>query len=222
METTNIKAPTTSAALDKFGLARQTGVPLVALESSDLPAFLATLAGLCNGNTPLVRWDAVRGFAGVNEPGREAVRVGCDPLPGEKILLAPDALKLAAKFPDRTILYFTGLDRLLTTSDARLASLVIQGIANLRDPFKGSGRTLVIATPGWSAPVELGGNVLVIRESLPTESELGEVVDSIASAASIELAPSERWVPGDDSLSQSQQEALDELCERVSAARTIY
>jgi hypothetical protein len=40
--------------------------------------------------------------------------------------------------------------------------------------------------------------------------------------ASRELAPSDRWVPGDDSLSQSQQEALDELCERVSAARTIY
>lgn len=179
--------PSVSTALDKFKLSRATGVPLVALETADAPAFLAALAELCNGATPLVRWDCVRGLVGVNDAGREAVRVALDPLTGDKIVQAPDALKVAVKFPDRSILYFTGLDRLLQTSDARLAALVIQGIANLRDPFKGSGRTLIIATPGWNAPTELGGNVLLIRDPLPTSAELQAVVDGIANSAAIEL-----------------------------------
>lgn len=184
--------PTSTTALDKFKLARATGVPLVALEGPDPAAFLASLAEACNGQVPLVRWDAVRGFAGVNEAGRDAARAGCDPVAPEKVVQAPDALKLAASFPAGSVLYFSGLDRLLASTDARLAALVIQAVLNLRDPFKTSDRTLVMATPGWVAPVELGGNVLLIRDPLPGALELGAVVDQIAASAEIALEPAAR------------------------------
>jgi hypothetical protein len=54
---------------------------------------------------------------------------------------------------------------------------VVQGIWNLRDPFKSKGCMLVpLTTAGAILPPELANDVLVLDEALPTREELESIV----------------------------------------------
>src|SRR2546422_385886 len=61
---------------------------------------------------------------------------------------------------------------------------VLQGIWNLRDRFKASGRMLAVLTaPGATLPNELAQDVLVLDEPLPSAEDLNGIVRSVFSDA---------------------------------------
>jgi len=63
----------------------------------------------------------------------------------------------------------------------------MQGIWNLRDPFKPTGRMLIIlAAPGATLPAELGQDVLVLNEPLPSTDHLERIVRETFKAAELD------------------------------------
>ena len=68
------------------------------------------------------------------------------------------------------------------------SDIVVSAIANLRDPFKESSRTLVfVAKPGAGdvLPLRISDDVPVLRVSLPDEVELRKMVDAVVSGNEI-------------------------------------
>jgi hypothetical protein len=62
----------------------------------------------------------------------------------------------------------------------------MQGIWNLRDSFKATGRMLVLlAVPGATLPMELGQDVLVLDEPLPSATHLVRIVRETFHAANL-------------------------------------
>jgi hypothetical protein len=63
---------------------------------------------------------------------------------------------------------------------------VMQGIWNLRDSFKATGRTLVLLTvPGATLPPELAQDVLVLDEPLPSAAHLEQIVRETFKSANL-------------------------------------
>jgi SpoVK/Ycf46/Vps4 family AAA+-type ATPase len=78
---------------------------------------------------------------------------------------------------------------------------VTQGIANVRDKFKSTGRMLVLLCPDIRLPAELMNDVIILDVPLPDREELGNVVAGTHVAAQVK-------VPEQDGLSR----AVDALC----------
>ena len=63
----------------------------------------------------------------------------------------------------------------------------MQGLWDLRDPFKATGRMLVLlAAPGATSPPELGQDVLVLDEPLPSTSHPEQIVQETFNAAKLD------------------------------------
>jgi len=63
----------------------------------------------------------------------------------------------------------------------------MQGIWDLRDSFKATGRMLVLlASPGATLPQELGQDVLILDEPLPSTSHLEQIVRETFNAANLD------------------------------------
>lgn len=157
---------------------RRCDTPIIGVRTADPTALLAQYAE-ASKNGLIVRWDSVQGMVGVNP---EAKQVLIELLPSGDILgvdpavqtRSPvEALALAAKLPESTVLWCVNLH--LSISDP----LVVQAVANLRDTFKGSRRTLVLAGVDLRLPPELTQDILTIDESLPNDDELAQIVTDI-------------------------------------------
>jgi hypothetical protein len=98
-----------------------------------------------------------------------------------------DALFLAQQICEDGLLLYSNAHRFWNDPG------VMQGIWDLRDPFKATGRMLVLlAAPGATLPPELGQDVLVLDEPLPSTSHLEQIVRETFNAA--ELGEPERSV----------------------------
>ena len=152
-----------------FDAARSVSTPLVAVRTVD-PASTTQLVmdtvKQGRGLPPLVGWDVMRGLYAINKSSvdevarllgeREPTSVG----PGE-------ALFLAQQLSDDGILLYANAHRFWNEP------AVMQGIWNLRDSFKATGRMLILLTvPGATLPAELAQDVLVLDEPLPSASHL--------------------------------------------------
>jgi len=172
-----------------FHAARCVSTPLVAVRAAD-PASTTQLLieTLKQGRQPppLVAWDVLRGLYGIGKDIGEQLAS----LLGERdpMSVGPaDALFLAQQLCEDGLLFY---------SDAHCfwnEPGVVQGIWNLRDSFKATGRMLVLlSVPGATLPAELGQDVLVLDEPLPSATHLEQIVRETFHAAN--LAEPERPV----------------------------
>lgn len=171
-----------STITETFSLARRRGVPLIAVTTSDVAATIAALqqpAAVC------VRWDTAAGFTAANELGKAWLAAAdFDPT---STTLAGDALVTAQSLPEDAILFAVNLHRFLSSSDPARAAITVQALANLREPFKSSGRTIVIVGTEFLSAPELGADVLVLDEPLPDSDRLAELAGEVAAQADITL-----------------------------------
>jgi hypothetical protein len=192
--------------VDKFKAARRAGVPLLAINTADPIYLLSRLTGAAeNGTeTPLIRWDCVKGWVAVNGAGDIAIRNVFQKAIAEQRLATPEAverfiqkmttngtesLTWAEELPERSILFYINPQRFLRESSQGVAGFS-QAIANLRDPFKESQRTLVLAGTGVTTlPAELQSDVLSLDDPLPTAEELQGVLETLITGNELEIEP---------------------------------
>lgn len=185
-------------ALDQLLRLRRCDTPLVGVRTPDPAAFVRSAAESLNGSCAVVAWDSVRGLFGVNEAGQAALAGIIPPsdIPGVDSAAQTrgpvEALALAEKLPEESLLWALNLHLFISEP------LVIQAIANLRDSFKGTGRTLVATGVDMKLPSELAGDVMAIEDPLPNDEELRAIVDEIWLAAF-----------GDEAKSLNKSHALD-------------
>jgi hypothetical protein len=189
--------------LRTFLAARTVSTPLVAVRTSDpasairaVSESLAATTPTSGPSAPLVSWDVMRGLAGLNASGKRTVTnaVAVDGNPA--LSLKPtDALELAEGFAEDTILFFINGHRFY--DDVGVA----QAIWNLRDPFKATGKMLVLlTTPGATLPPELSSDVLVVDEPLPAITELERIVIETYAAADLKAPEPEVLTKATDAL----------------------
>ena len=166
-----------------FHAARCVSTPLVAVRTAD-PAstthFIIETLKQGRELPPLLGWDVVRGLYAIGrDSGEELARVL-----GERqaATIGPvDALLLAQQLGEDGLLLYSNAHRFWHDPG------VMQGIWDLRDPFKATGRMLVLlAAPGATLPQELGQDVLILDEPLPSTTHLEQIVRETFNAANLD------------------------------------
>jgi hypothetical protein len=159
---------------DYIKQARRVSTPLIAVTTPDQPATIAAVVKSFNGKAPpVVAWDVIRGLRPLNAQAEEMLaKVIPQDAMGFPVGLNPaEALTIAGKFADRSILFFANGQRFIDSPP------VMQAICNLRDPFKASQKTLILIGPDMPLPAELVQDVLLIDEPLPGEDRIKEVIE---------------------------------------------
>ena len=160
---------------ERFRHARRAGVPLVAINTPDPRDTMEMLASAANGKSPVVCWDCIAGFRPINEAGSEAIAtISAEQAEGNPI----GFLEESAKLPDGTIVCFLQADAWMNEPP------VIQGVWNLREPYKRSRRTLVLLARQIRLPLSLQGDVVMLDEDLPDAEALKTIAKSMDEAAS--------------------------------------
>lgn len=174
--------------IDQFRRARKASVPILAIETTDQPATTKQLTiAVQNGSTPPVyQWDIVQGITPRNQPALDNL----DRLLGDRDAMTltnpTEMLACVSTVKDRSIvimlnahLYFTGDNR----------ASVVQGIANLREPYKQCGATLVMLAPTFSIPSEIAQDVMIISDPLPDMAQIRQIVIDTCNAAGMSEPP---------------------------------
>lgn len=166
----------------QFRAARAVSIPLIALRTFDAASAIAQIKaalGNVSEQTPLIAWDMVHGFRGINKPGKTQLAIIASSEDALAASVAPvEALRMAEQLGDKAdaILVFFNSHLVWTESGSPNAAF-IQAVWNLRDGFTRNGNMLImLCTPGSILPSELLNDVLVIDEPLPTAGELAEIV----------------------------------------------
>ena len=129
---------------------------------------------------PLLGWDVVRGLYAVGrDSGEELARLLGERQAGT---VGPvDALLLAQQLGEDGLLLYSNAHRFWNDPG------VMQGIWDLRDPLKATGRMpALLAAPGATLPPELGQDVLVLDEPLPSTTHLEQIVRETFNAAKLD------------------------------------
>lgn len=177
--------------LDTFKAARRAGVPLLAVQTPDQLALVPALAvaagevdkGAERQASPLIRWDAVQGFMPLNKAAEAAI-AQADP---EHVSADPvGALVAASALPPGAVLMMVNTPRVIGEGAVPTALL------NLRDPFKATGRMVVLLGPAFTLPPELVHDVVLLDEELPDDDAIAQVVDSIYASAGALCKPEKR------------------------------
>lgn len=180
----------TQSLKERYRAARRVGTPLIAVETADQAAAVATLTSNGNAATiPAIVWDVVQGWRPLNQVGNEAMAQALETADPEEIqnrTLSPvDCLMEAQKLPQKAVLFMRNAHKGLT-SDIQAAPAV-QALWNLRDTFKADFRTVVLLGPSFALPPEVAGDVLVIDEPLPDDEQLSAIVAEIGEAAGLTI-----------------------------------
>lgn len=173
-----------SELVERFKAARRAAAPLVAITTPDYPAVVDTLRQCLNGS-PMIQWDLLRGYRPLNEPGQqamEAVGISDAETAVAKTANPAEALCVALDLPKDTVLFMHNAQRCVEP-DKGIA--VIQGVLNLRDPFKNPRRTLVLLTPDYQPPLELRQDLLVLDDPLPTQEQLASIIKECYESAGL-------------------------------------
>lgn len=162
--------------------ARRVSVPILAINTRDQAATVATLVAGVNGNTPKVQWDFVRGFEPLNDEGAAAL-AGCGDDAEDATANPTGAVSVANKLPEGTMVFIHNANRYL--DDAGF----VQAVGNIRDQFKQDRRMLILMGPSVTLPVELAGDVIVVDEPLPSPADIERIILDVHEAAGIEVVP---------------------------------
>ena len=173
-----------------FRRVRRAGVPIVAYETGDAWASIATCMKALNGkadSTPAYQWDCLRGLNPLNEAARK-IQSARGPAPTDSVFLPGCLSALASPRPDgdadkpdrddpltipqAAVVFFHNAQRFLDDPQ------VVQGICNLRNPAKGIGATLILLGPCFTLPVEIRDDTITIEEPSPRGEVIRRVVSS--------------------------------------------
>ena len=145
----------TTDLVTRLKTCRNRSVPIVAVNTPDQQAFVECMTKALNGDTPAVQWDYARGMTPCNQLGSSALSEIDGS--GECVGSPPFALGIAAQLPQMSVVFIHNAQRYLDDV------AVIQSVANLRSPFAGSNRMLVLLGPFVNLPPELTGDVIPER-----------------------------------------------------------
>jgi hypothetical protein len=167
--------------IEQFTTARKRSIPLLAIQTPDPATTIAAtaraiLADPETKNAPLIKWDIVSGFTGLNSVGDVALTKALGPLDPKMVNIPVEALAASLAFPKQTAFYFCNAHRYFTDNNA--GAQVSQGVYNLRDEYKRNERTLIMLCPSIELPSELAQHVVILDEPLPTPAELAEIAKS--------------------------------------------
>ena len=171
--------------LKLFKAARRVSTPLIAIRTPDPAATMQVIVDGFNGSAPpCVVWDVCSGLRPINKAGSQALSALGDGGNLQAISSNPsEALSIAAKLPEKTVVFALNMQRyILTPQDGP----VVQGVWNLRDPFKTDRRTLVLLCPDLQLPSELAQDVLILDEPLPDKEQLAGIIREQFKSASLD------------------------------------
>ena len=160
---------------------RQAGVPIVVVETADATQTMLSVLQELNGKkdgVPVLRWDIQRALVGLNDAGSDFINETV----GENAQIATqnpsECLGVLAKVPGKALVFLLNA-HLFWANES-----VLQGIWNLRDTYKSLGATLVLlCLTAATLPEELKTDSIVLEDTLPSETELAEVVKDVLDAA---------------------------------------
>jgi hypothetical protein len=188
--------------IQQFQAARNASTPLVAVRTVDATTTMSAVAGSLNGERPaLMVWDVVHGMRGLNDHGQQAIRELFGDTSPLDLREAKDTLGILDKtdeknkllVPEGSIIFMLNMQNYLKGHDE---AEVIQGVWNLRDPFKGSNVMLVmLLSSGETLPASLVEDVTVLDQPLPTEEELLRIIDDGYSSYADALKAKKKAVP---------------------------
>jgi hypothetical protein len=169
--------------IETIKAARRVSTPLLAISTADQHEVVKTVCeAFAAGEHPKVHWDCADGLKPLNKPAEEALaRISKDQLEYSQAPIM--ALKLAQLLPEHSMLFMHNVHRHLDDPS------VVQGVSNLRDPFKENRRTLVMLGPGFSFRPELSSDVVVLEEPLPND----EAVTAIAKRLYSDAQLKDKW-----------------------------
>jgi hypothetical protein len=174
--------------VEQFIKARKCGVPLLGIETPDQAATIRQLVEAINGKdkTPVICWDIIRGLTAANEAGKlEVQRIAPDEATQAEMVNPTNMLAKAVDLKDKSVIFMYNAQRFYGNE------AVVQGIWNLRDPFKASARMLVLLGPTLQLPVELERDVILLDEALPTDEELAAIIKGVHEYAGLKPAAGE-------------------------------
>lgn len=180
-QTTTETVPTLAK---NFRAARMVSTPLIGISTSDQAATIDMIVDKVMGKekspVPILKWDVVKGITPINEMGAKlCVERGWKDQP-ELTQFPNMALTVAEKLPQGTVLFM--INAHLFMSDPN----VIQGVWNLRDPYKVNRRTLVLLAPSFRFSPELESDVILLDEPLPSREELEAIIRQMYENAGLE------------------------------------
>jgi hypothetical protein len=175
--------------INQLKAARAVSTPLLAVTTPDQPALAQALIKELNGDTPVVKWDRVRGFTPGNDAGREALKHLCNkvqelsPANLEPATADPKPMvRYAYHLPPHCILIAESFSRFLNEHNA---GETVQGVLNLRDVYKGDQRTFIMLSPDVTLPVEVQHDVIVLDDPLPNDEGYAEVITDLYESAEL-------------------------------------
>lgn len=192
--------------LDQVRAARRVNVPIISIATPDqtatiraISAFYATTTG--EQAVTLLQWDCIRGAVALNDKGKPAItalrtsegskdlddaamlcqltdmlhrcsRVGLTPTGTGMKSASGEYEMTTGRLPARSIVFIMNAHRHVVVENPP----AIQAIANCREPFKISFRTIILLAPDFTPPVELADDIMPIEEALPSPDELSSIV----------------------------------------------
>lgn len=185
-----------STMVEKLRQARRISVPLVGIKTPDQTATIDELLKSLNGESAKFKWDVINGLLPAsNRPNEWAILSSLYQTPIKnandrneqkkirdiaviKTSNLVECLVLVLDLPEDSMVFIHNAHRCLGEGRGGGWNLpVIQAIANLRDPFKATGRMLILLGPSINLPEELSsGDVMTFDEPFPTAEQLKGVV----------------------------------------------
>lgn len=152
--------------IDTFTAARRVGAPLIVWNTADPQASIVALMQSLKYPSPVFVWDVVKGVTCRN-PLAEATNYA-----GEGAGNPTALLESAAGFPtikrDNGVIQYGGSVTVMLNVQWFLSDPTVkQGVLNLRDIYKKTGRTLVMMQPAIQTPTEWQHDIVTINEPLP-------------------------------------------------------
>lgn len=175
---------------------RRAGVPLLVIETADPAATIVMLCRSLNGKTdetPIIRWDSICGYQGLNEAGVASIVRITNGADASTITNPTEALAMLARAGDGVLgvpegenkapgvlAFFMNAQRYWNEPPAA------QAIWNCRDKMKGCGATLaLLATTTSGMPDEFKRDVALVIEGPPISEELRDCLMNVTKDAGI-------------------------------------
>lgn len=179
--------------IETIHAARKRGCPILGVSTPDQRTFQAECVeklGSVDAETapPKIAWDCQRGLMALNNEGAAALKrmaehAECDDV--EELAAgtraAAKALRVLPYAPDETMVFMHNVASFIEEPD------VVQGIANLRDPFKASFRTLFLMAVELALPDSLQTDVILVREEKPNDTAIKSIIKDCHEGLGVKL-----------------------------------
>ncbi len=179
-----------TALQQQYKRARERAVPLIVVRTADPAATIRELSAVTITDTEqpaaAIQWDCIRGFAGINDAGRNHIaqpkwREGNFP---QLVTHPKQALELIGMANATTPTIQTRLPRygavfVMNGNDYYHEPEFRQALWNLRDALKKQACTVIITQPTMTVPTALEHDIYVMDSPLPSRDELLATVKKI-------------------------------------------